>query len=131
VILSVLILVIALLALIGAAALVYLRWFRERATLARVVNRGLRRNGYQPVCCTRTRRCIGLEAVLRWKNVAYGLRGEAWFMEKLADRRSTKKIVAFILSTAERELGLLADGRNLSLMVNLRASCLETKSAFP
>jgi sensor c-di-GMP phosphodiesterase-like protein len=98
VILSVLILVIALLALIGAAAFVYLRWFRERATLARVVNRGLRRNGYQPVCCTRTRKCIGLEAVLRWKNVAYGLRGEAWFMKKLADRRSTKKIVAFILS---------------------------------
>lgn len=126
---SVLVLVLALLVLLGAAvALIYLRWFSERATLARAVNRGLRRNEfhleYQPVFYTKTRKCIGLEAVLRWENVAYGLRGEAWYMDKLAGCRATTKIVAFILSTAETELGLLASGRNLYLMVNLWDSCL-------
>jgi EAL domain-containing protein (putative c-di-GMP-specific phosphodiesterase class I) len=50
--------------------------------------------------------------------------GEASYMDKLADRRSATKIVAFILSTAERELGLLADGRNLYLMINLWASSI-------
>ncbi|MFP6559042.1 EAL domain-containing protein [Paraburkholderia sp. B3] len=124
-----LVLVLALLALVGAAtALLYVRWFSERAILARAVNRGLKRDEFrlehQPVFYTRTRKCIGLEAVLRWKNVAYGLRGEAWFMNELADRRAATKIVAFMLSTAERELSLLAEGRNLYLMVNVWASCL-------
>ncbi|MFM0198737.1 EAL domain-containing protein [Paraburkholderia fungorum] len=128
-VISVVVLVLALLALLGAAAaFLYLRWFSERAILARAIRRGLRRNEfsleYQPVFYTRTRKCIGLEVVLRWRNVVYGLRGEAWYMDKLADRRATTKIVAFILSTAERELGILANGRNLYLMVNLWASCL-------
>ncbi|SDD61613.1 EAL domain, c-di-GMP-specific phosphodiesterase class I (or its enzymatically inactive variant) [Paraburkholderia lycopersici] len=128
-IVSVVVLVLALLALLAAAiAFIYVRWFSERAILARAVNRGLKRNEfhleYQPVFYTRTRKCIGLEAVLRWKNVAYGFRGEAWYMDKLADRRTTRKIIAFILSTAETELSLLANGRNLYLMVNLWKSCL-------
>jgi EAL domain-containing protein (putative c-di-GMP-specific phosphodiesterase class I) len=125
----VLVLVLALVALLGAVtALLYLRWFSESAILARAVNRGLRRDEfyleYQPVFYTRTRKCIGLEAVLRWKNVAYGLRGETWFMDKLADRRSARKLIAFILSTAERELVPHGDGRKLYLMVNLWASYL-------
>jgi EAL domain-containing protein (putative c-di-GMP-specific phosphodiesterase class I) len=131
----VLILVLAVVALLGAvAARLYLRWFSECAILARAVNRGLRRNEfhleYQPVFYTRTRKCIGLEAVLRWKNVAYGLRGETWFMDKLADRRSARKLVAFILSTAERELVLYADGRKLCLMVNLWASYLGNEESL-
>ena len=126
---SVAVLVLALLALSGAACiLLYLRWFSERAILARAVNRGLRRNEfhleYQPVFYTSTRKCIGLEVLLRWKNVAYGLRGETWYMDKLVDRRSARKIVAYVLSTAERELGPLAHGRQLYLLVNLWQTCL-------
>jgi EAL domain-containing protein (putative c-di-GMP-specific phosphodiesterase class I) len=128
-IVSVVVLVLALLTLLAAAiAFVYFRWFSACAVLARAVNRGLKRNEfhleYQPVFYTRTRKCIGLEAVLRWTNVAYGFRGEAWYMAKLADRRATRKIIAFILSTAEAELGLLTNSRNLYLMVSLWESCL-------
>ncbi|WP_186308674.1 EAL domain-containing protein [Paraburkholderia sp. BCC1885] len=129
------VLVLALLALLGAGGmLLYRRWFSERATLARAVNRGLRRNEfhleYQPVFYTSTRKCIGLEVALRWKNVAYGLRGETWYMDKLVDRRSARKIVAFVLSTAERELGHLADGRQLYLMVNLWRTCFEDENCL-
>ena len=132
---SVLVLVLALLALLGAIGmLLYLRWFSERAILARAVNRGLRRNEfhleYQPVFYTSTRKCIGLEVALRWKNVAYGLRGETWYMDKLADRRLAGKIVAFVLSAAERELSPLADGRKLYLMVNLWKACLESEECI-
>ncbi|ABE37035.1 EAL domain protein [Paraburkholderia xenovorans LB400] len=132
---SVLVLTVALLVLFGASgALLYLRWFSERAILARAVNRGLRRNEfhleYQPVFYTRTRKCIGLEVALRWKNEAYGLRGEGWYMDKLVDRRSTRKLVAFVLSTAETELAGLANGRKLYLMVNLWKTCLESEECL-
>ncbi len=132
---SVLILVLALLALLGVAGtLLYLRWFSEPAILARAVNRGLRRNEfhleYQPVFYTKTRKCIGLEVVLRWKNVAYGLRGETWYMDKLADRRLAMKIVAFVLSTAGKELDRLADGRTLYVMINLWASYLDNEECL-
>lgn len=126
------VLVLALMALLGAFGMLsYRRWFSERAILARAVNRGLRRNEfhleYQPVFYTSTRKCIGLEVALRWKNVAYGLRGETWYMDKLVDCRSTRKIVAFVLTTAGRELDHLADGRKLYLMINLWKTCLENE----
>lgn len=124
------VLVLALLALLSALGmLLYRRWFSERAILARAVSRGLRRNEfhleYQPVFYTSTRKCIGLEVALRWKNVAYGLRGETWYMDRLVDGRAARKIVAFVLSTAGKELGHLAEGRKLYLMVNLWKTCLE------
>ena len=131
----VLVLALALLTLLGALGrLLYLRWFSERAILARAVKRGLRRNEfhleYQPVFYTSTRKCVGLEVALRWKNVAYGLRGEAWYMDKVVDRHSARKIVAFVLSTAERELGHLADGRKLYVMVNLWKTWLENEECM-
>ncbi|WP_144157380.1 EAL domain-containing protein [Paraburkholderia sp. BCC1885] len=131
----VLLLALALLALIGLVGmLVYLRWFSEHAILARAVNRGLRRSEfyleYQPVFYIGTRKCIGLEVALRWKNIAYGLRGEAWYMDRLVDRRSARKIVAFVLSTAETELGSLADDRKLYLMINLWKTCLDNEACL-
>lgn len=134
-IVAIIVSLLALLALIGAVAtLLYLRWFSERAILARAVNRGLRRNefhlDYQPIFYTKTRKCIGLEAVLRWKNIVHGVRGEAWVMDKLANSRSIGKLVALILSTAEKELRLIADGRKLYLTVNLSASCLHSEDCL-
>jgi len=132
---SVLLLALALLALFGALSmLLYLRWCSERALLARAVNRGLRRKEfyleYQPVFYTGTRKCIGLEVALRWTNVTYGLRGEAWYMDKLADRRSARKIVTFVLSTADKELGRFADDRKLYLMINLWKTCLKNEDCL-
>jgi EAL domain-containing protein (putative c-di-GMP-specific phosphodiesterase class I) len=129
-ILSVVVLILALLILAGALTmLLYVRWFSEQAALARAVRKGLKRNefrlNYQPVFYTKTRKCIGLEAVLHWENVAYGLRGESWYTGKLAASRSTTKLVDFVLSAVERELRSITQGRKLYLMVNLWASCLE------
>ncbi len=132
---SVVVLILALLTLAWALTmLLYVRWFSQQAALDRAVRRGLSRNefhlDYQPVFYTKTRKCIGLEAVLRWENVTYGLRGESWYTGKLAAPRSTAKLVEFVLSAAERELHSIAHGRKLYLMVNLWASCLANRECL-
>jgi EAL domain-containing protein (putative c-di-GMP-specific phosphodiesterase class I) len=132
---SVVVLILALLTLAWALTmLLYVRWFSQQAALDRAVRRGLSRNefhlDYQPVFYTKTRKCIGLEAVLRWENVTYGLRGESWYTGKLAAPRSTAKLVEFVLSDAERELRSIAHGRKLYLMVNLWASCLASRECL-
>lgn len=116
--------------LVIAGILVYLHWFSERAILARRVRRGLRNNefhlDYQPIFYVRTRTCVGLEITLRWKDVTYGPRGEAWFVGKLADDRLATKVTEFILSSAEQDLRDLPGSRRLYLMVTLWGSQLRS-----
>ncbi|WP_180970704.1 EAL domain-containing protein [Burkholderia sp. WAC0059] len=125
---------VAVLALLGTAGfLAYLHWFDKRAVLARAINRGLKRNEfyleYQPVFYARTRKCIGLEVLLGWKNLAHGVRGESWYT-RLVDRHTAMKLMTFVLATVSRELDGLNGDQRLYAMVNLWAPCLGSEECL-
>ncbi len=106
------------------------RWFSPRATLARAAQRGLRRNEfhleYQPVFYTRTRKCVGLEVMLRWRNAVHGIRGAEWYMEQLDGSPTAEKILRYVFETAASELVALGERSSLYVIVDVPASSFKS-----
>lgn len=125
----------ALLALLLAGGrLVRTRWFSPRATLERAARRGLRRDEfhleYQPVFYTRTRQCVGLEVMLRWRNTVHGIRGAEWYMEQLEHTAAGDGILGFKFDTAAAELAALDDSASMYVILDVPGSLLEAPESL-
>ncbi|WP_460903241.1 EAL domain-containing protein [Paraburkholderia jirisanensis] len=130
--------------LLGAAVLLALalagglfvraRWYSPRATLERAARRGLRRDEfhleYQPVFYTRTRQCVGLEVMLRWRNTVHGIRGAEWYMEQLERTVVGDGILGFKFDAAAKELADLDDSASMYVIVDVPGSLLESQASL-
>lgn len=96
------VLVIALSAC-GAAAYVGYR-VRPKVKLRRAARIGLRRGKfhvvYQPIVDTRTRHCVGVEALLRWDHPKFGAGGPGHFIGEPERTRLLSALICFVLREA-------------------------------
>lgn len=113
------------------AALVWLlckRWTRYDMALIRAARTGLKRREfhleYQPVVSLRQGTCVGVEALLRWDNAAYGTLGPDHYMPFIEKSRLMGRLTQFVLSTATREISAIPDARSLYVSINMSAAQL-------
>jgi EAL domain-containing protein (putative c-di-GMP-specific phosphodiesterase class I) len=110
------------------------RWYSPLATLKRAASRGLRRDEfhleYQPVFYTRTRQCVGLEVMLRWRNTVHGIRGAEWYMEQLERTVVGDGILGFKFDAAAAELAELDDSASMYVIVDVPGSLLESQASL-
>jgi sensor c-di-GMP phosphodiesterase-like protein len=82
----------------------YKRRLAPEARLVRAAEAGLRRGEfrleYQPVMSLREGTCVGVEAMIRWTNTEYGLKGPTYYMRILEKTRLIARLTRFVLSTA-------------------------------
>jgi diguanylate cyclase (GGDEF)-like protein/PAS domain S-box-containing protein len=80
---------------------------------------------YQPKADSRTRRVIGVEALVRWQHPEYGLTGPDEFIALAEATGLIRPLTSYVLDCALRERQKwLADGHDLSVAVNVSARCL-------
>jgi EAL domain-containing protein (putative c-di-GMP-specific phosphodiesterase class I) len=119
-------LLIALVAAVGW--LLFKRWTRYDKALIRAARTGLRRREfhleYQPVVSLRQGRCVGVEALLRWDNVAFGSLGPDHYMPFIEKSSLIGRLTQFVLSTATREISAIPDARSLYVGINMSAAQL-------
>jgi EAL domain-containing protein (putative c-di-GMP-specific phosphodiesterase class I) len=100
------------------------RWrFTPDARLARAVRRGLKRGEfrleYQPVIRVHAGKCIGIEALLRWDNLEFGLQGPAHFMSRLEHSKVIGLLTRFMLATADRDFAELGVANSFYISVKV------------
>ena len=104
------------------------RWNRYDLALIRAARSGLRRREfhleYQPVVSLRQGRCVGVEALLRWDNVAFGSLGPDHYMPFIRKSSLIGRLTQFVLSTATREISAIPDARSLYVSINMSAAQL-------
>jgi c-di-GMP phosphodiesterase len=113
-----------LLALIAAVAwLLCKRWRRYDQALIRAARAGLRRREfhleYQPVVSLRQGRCVGVEALLRWDNVAFGSRGPDHYMPFIEKTKLIGPLTQHVMSTATREISAIPGAKSLYVSINM------------
>lgn len=118
-----------LLALVAAVGwLLFKRWARYDKALIRAARTGLRRREfhleYQPVVSLRQGRCVGVEALLRWDNSAFGSLGPDHYMPFIEKSSLIGRLAQFVLSTATREISAIPDARSLYVSINMSAAQL-------
>ena len=118
-----------LLALVAAVGwLLFRRWTRYDKALIRAARTGLRRREfhleYQPVASLRQGRCVGVEALLRWDNSAFGSLGPDHYMPFIEKSSLVGRLTQYVLSTATREIGAIPDARSLYVSINMSAAHL-------
>jgi diguanylate cyclase (GGDEF)-like protein/PAS domain S-box-containing protein len=80
---------------------------------------------YQPKADARSGRVTGLEALVRWKHPEYGLIAPDEFIPLAETTGLIRPLTSYVLDSALRECQQwLADGRDLSVAVNVSARCL-------
>ncbi|MFM0406843.1 EAL domain-containing protein [Paraburkholderia dipogonis] len=122
--------VLIALGLLGLLALgcwtLYSRQFTPQARLVRAAKKGLRRGEfcleYQPVISLRRGKCVGIEAVLRWGNLEFGLLGPAHYMNHLERSKVTGPLTRFMLATAASEIATLNAAKSLYIAVKVSAA---------
>ena len=104
------------------------RWNRYDIALIRAARTGLRRREfhleYQPVVSLRQGRCVGVEALLRWDNSAFGSLGPDHYMPFIEKSSLIGRLAQFVLSTATREISAIPDARSLYVSINMSAAQL-------
>jgi c-di-GMP phosphodiesterase len=115
-----------LLALVAAVGwLLCKRWNRYDIALIRAARTGLRRREfhleYQPVVSLRQGRCVGVEAFLRWDNVAFGSLGPDHYMPFIEKSSLIGRLTQFVMSTATHEISAIPDARSLYVSINMSA----------
>ncbi|MGY1841338.1 MULTISPECIES: putative bifunctional diguanylate cyclase/phosphodiesterase [unclassified Modestobacter] len=108
----------------------------RRTRLARdlpdALSRGDLRLEYQPVVGTEERRVLGLEALLRWDHPVLGEVPPAEFVPLAEDDGLIVPLQRWVLDQATAELaGLLRQGRDLQLGVNISVRHLQSGSLVP
>jgi len=122
--------VLIALGLLGLLALgcwtLYRRQFTPQARLVRAAKKGLRRGEfglkYQPVISLRRSKCVGIEAVLCWDNLEFGLLGAAHCMNHLERSKVTGPLTRFMLATAASEVATLNAAKSLYIAVKVSAA---------
>jgi predicted signal transduction protein with EAL and GGDEF domain len=80
---------------------------------------------YQPKADSRSRRVIGVEALVRWQHPEYGLVGPDQFIVLAETTGLIRPLTSYVLDSALRERQRwLAVGHDLSVAVNVSARCL-------
>jgi len=118
-----------LLALVAAVGwLLCKRWNRYDQALIRAARAGLRRREfhleYQPVVSLRQGRCVGVEALLRWDNVAFGSLGPDHYMPFIEKSSLIGRLTQFVMSTATREISAIPGSKSLYVGINMSAAQL-------
>lgn len=118
-----------LLALVAAVAwLLCKRWNRHDIALIRAARTGLRRREfhleYQPVVSLKQGRCVGVEALLRWDNVAFGSLGPDHYMPFIEKSSLIGRLTRFVMSTATREMSAIPESKSLYVSINMSAAHL-------
>ena len=118
-----------LLALVAAVGwLLFKRWTRYDLALIRAARTGLKRREfhleYQPVVSLKQGRCVGVEALLRWDNVAFGSLGPDHYMSFIEKSNLIGRLTQFVLSTATHEISAIPDARSLYVSINMSAAQL-------
>jgi c-di-GMP phosphodiesterase len=113
-----------LLALVAAVGwLLCKRWNRYDIALIRAARAGLRRREfhleYQPVVSLRQGRCVGVEALLRWDNVAYGSRGPDHYMPFIEKTQLIGPLTQHVMSTATREISAIPGAKSLYVSIKM------------
>jgi EAL domain-containing protein (putative c-di-GMP-specific phosphodiesterase class I) len=117
------VLAVALSACAGAVSVGHL--VRPKARLRRAARIGLRRGEfqvvYQPIVDTRTRHCVGVEALLRWGHPKFGAGGPGLFIGELEGTRLLSVLTCFVLREANNALTQLPFPRHWHISVNICA----------
>lgn len=118
--------VVRVIALSACGAFAYVAYrVRPRARLRRAVRIGLRRGEfhvvYQPIVDTRTRNCVGVEALLRWSHPEFGAAGPGRFIGKLEGTDLLRALTCFVLREANRALAQLSLPQSWHLSINICA----------
>ncbi|WP_429363345.1 EAL domain-containing protein [Paraburkholderia sp. GAS32] len=117
------VLAVALSACAGAVSVGYL--VRPKARLRRAARIGLRRGEfqvvYQPIVDTRTRHCVGVEALLRWGHPKFGAGGPGLFIGEIEGTRLLSALTCFVLREANNALTQLPFPRHWHISVNICA----------
>jgi EAL domain-containing protein (putative c-di-GMP-specific phosphodiesterase class I) len=109
------------------------RWqFTPDARLARAARRGLKRGEfrleYQPVIRIRTGKCVGIEALLRWDNLEFGLGGPAHFMNRLEHSKVVGPLTRFMLAAVARDFAELSVANSFYISVKVSAAQMAADS---
>jgi EAL domain-containing protein (putative c-di-GMP-specific phosphodiesterase class I) len=118
--------VVRVIALSACGAVAYVGYrVRPKARLRRAVRIGLRRGEfhvvYQPIVDTHTRRCVGVEALLRWGHPKFGARGPGLFIGEIEGTRLLSALTCFVLREANNALTQLPFPRHWHISVNICA----------
>jgi EAL domain-containing protein (putative c-di-GMP-specific phosphodiesterase class I) len=113
-------------ALSACTALAYLgHCVSPRERLRRAVRIGLGRGefyvAYQPVVDTYTRRCMGVEALLRWRHPRFGAGGPGVFMQEIENTSVAGALTLFVLREANSALNQLWFAQHWHVSVNICA----------
>jgi len=118
--------VVLIVALSACGAVVYVGYrVRPKARLRRAARIGLRRGEfhvvYQPIVDTRTRHCVGVEALLRWGHPKFGAGGPGLFIGELEGTRLLGALTCFVLREANNALTQLPFAQHWHISVNICA----------
>ncbi|MCG5077095.1 EAL domain-containing protein [Paraburkholderia tagetis] len=128
--------VLLVVGLLGLLALgcwtLYRRQFTPQARLVRAAKKGLRRGEfcleYQPVIRIRTGKCVGIEALLRWGNLEFGLGGPAHFMNRLEHSKVVGPLTRFMLAAVARDFAELSVANSFYISVKVSAAQMSADS---
>ncbi|CAM2180147.1 c-di-GMP phosphodiesterase [Burkholderia latens] len=113
----------------GLVAVTYLLAMAPRRLLLKAVRNALNRNEfhvvYQPIVDVRTRRTVGVEALLRWQHPKWGSISPAVFVPQVESSAILPKITEFVLRTAVAELTDIAPPMPLRIAINIAPKDLE------
>ena len=118
--------VVLIVALSACGAVVYVGYrVRPKARLRRAARIGLRRGEfhvvYQPIVDTRTRHCVGVEALLRWGHPKFGAGGPGLFIGELEGTRLLSALTCFVLREANNTLTQLPFPQHWHISINICA----------
>lgn len=113
-------------ALSACSAAMYVGYrVRPKARLCRAARIGLRRGEfhvvYQPIVDTRTRHCVGVEALLRWGHPKFGAGGPGLFIGELEGTGVLSALTCFVLREASNALTQLPFPQHWHVSVNICA----------
>ncbi|MEW9586799.1 EAL domain-containing protein, partial [Paraburkholderia sp. DGU8] len=113
-------------ALSACGAVVYVGYrVRPKVKLRRAARIGLRRGEfhvvYQPIVDTRTRYCVGVEALLRWGHPKFGAGGPGQFIGELEGTRLLRALTCFVLREANNALTQFPFPQHWHVSVNICA----------
>jgi sensor c-di-GMP phosphodiesterase-like protein len=98
----------------------------NRARYKQALRRGQFKVFYQPIVASRTRRIVGVEALLRWDHPKLGMMRAAQFSELFNDTGMEEPVARFVLATVAKDLqNLPVVANHLWCSINIAPGLLE------